>query len=311
MARLVDTVRGSPVLDVEFLLNPPINLSRPLVYRYRSGLLRGRFKKALREIAERNGELVPCTPTELPYLSVGDGLFPSFVQCDWPPGRTKPSELDDVLAALADQDRPLAVLIPESHGLFKRASWPSASRGCLVVEEPIVSSATLDAILSYLVRHDAPVFAEGLLGQNSFRDYFERLVAEPMAVAQIFPASSKSSTEWSCCMSTRPPACFRTKVPWPIRARPATSCCGRYENLSGRMIRPRCQTCSMASPLGFRAVEAVASWLMNLEGSHKIYSRWRAVRLVGAPAARRARRKIVQGTAIRWPPVWCYGRLFF
>lgn len=178
MARLVDTVRGGPVLDVEFLLNPPINLSRPLVYRYRSGLLRGRFKKALREIAERNGELVPCTPTELPYLSVGNGLFPSFVQCDWPAGRTKVSELDDVLAALTDQDRPLAVLIPECHGLFNRASWPSASRACLVVEEPIVSSVSLDAILSYLVRHDAPAFAEGLLGQRSFRDYFERLIAD-------------------------------------------------------------------------------------------------------------------------------------
>lgn len=178
MARLVDTVKGGLMLDVEFLLNPPVTLSRPLVYRYRSGLLRGRFKKALREIAERDGELVPCTPTELPYLSVGEGLFPSFVQCDWPAGRTKPSELDDVLATLTDQDRPLAVLIPESHGLFNRASWPSASHACLVVEEPIVSSATLDAILSYLVRHDAPVFAEGLLGQRSFRDYFERLVAD-------------------------------------------------------------------------------------------------------------------------------------
>jgi len=178
MARLVDTVKGDLMLDVEFLLNPPVTLSRPLVYRYRSGLLRGRFKKALREIAERDGELVPCTPNELPYLSVGEGLFPSFVQCDWPAGQTKPSELDDVLAALTDQDRPLAVLIPESHGLFNRASWPSASRACLFVEEPIVSSATLDAILSYLVRHDAPVFAEGLLGQRSFRDYFERLVAD-------------------------------------------------------------------------------------------------------------------------------------
>lgn len=178
MARVVDTVKGGLMLDVEFLLNPPVTLSQPLVYRYRSGFLRGRFKKALREIAERDGELVPCTPTELPYLSVGEGLFPSFVQCDWPAGRTKPSEFDDVLAALTDQDRPLAVLIPESHGLFNRASWPSASRACLVVEEPIVSSATLDAILSYLVRHDAPVFAEGLLGQRSFRDYFERLVAD-------------------------------------------------------------------------------------------------------------------------------------
>lgn len=178
MAWLVDTVRGAPMLDVEFLLNPPMSLSRPLVYRYRSGLLRGRFKSALRAIAERSGELVPCTPAELPYLSLGGGLFPSFVQCDWPAGRTKPSELDDALAALADQDRALAVLIPESHGLFNRASWPSVSRACLVVEEPIVSSATLDAILSYLVRHDAPAFAEDLLGQRSFGDYFERLVAD-------------------------------------------------------------------------------------------------------------------------------------
>lgn len=166
------------MLDVEFLLNPPSILSRPLVYRYRSGLLRGRFKKALRAIAERNGELVPCTPAELPYLSVGGGLFPSFVQCDWPAGRTKPSELDDALAALADQDRALAVLIPESHSLFNRAAWPSASRACLVVEEPIVSSVSLDAILSYFVRHEAPDFAKGLLGQRSFRDYFERLVAD-------------------------------------------------------------------------------------------------------------------------------------
>src|SRR4051812_21400005 len=178
MAWLVDTMIGALMLDVEFLLDPPLILSRPLVYRYRSGLLRGRFKKALRAIAERNGELVPCTPAELPYLSVGGGLFPSFVQCDWPAGRTKTPELDDALAALADQDRALAVLIPEGHGLFNRPAWPSASRACLVVEEPIVSSATLDAILSYFVRHEAPVFAEDLPGQRSFRDYFERLVAD-------------------------------------------------------------------------------------------------------------------------------------
>jgi DNA polymerase III delta prime subunit len=178
MAWLVDTLRGGAMLDVEFLLNPPIVLSRPLVYRYRSGLLRGQFKKALRAIAEREGELVQCTPTELPYLSISEGLFPSFAQCDWPAGRTKLSELDDVLAALTEEGRPLAVLIPENHGLFNRASWPSASRACLVVNEPTVSSATLDAILSYLVRHDAPVFAKGLLGQRPFRDYFERLVAD-------------------------------------------------------------------------------------------------------------------------------------
>lgn len=178
MAWLVDFMRADPMLDVEFLLNPPTSLSRPLVYRYRSGLLRGRMKRALRAIAERDGELVPCAPAELPYLSAGGALFSSLVQCDWPAGRSKMSELDDVLGALSDQDRSLALLIPENHGLFNRPSWPDASRACLVVEEPIVSGATVGAILNYFAVHEAPVFAEGLLGQSSFRGYFERLVAD-------------------------------------------------------------------------------------------------------------------------------------
>ena len=166
------------MLDVEFLLNPPASLSRPLVYRYRSGLLRGRMKRALRAIAERDGELVLCTPAELPYLSAGGALFSSLVQCDWPAGRSKMSEIDDALSALSDQDRPLALLIPESHGLFNRPSWPDASHACFVVDEPIVSGATVGPILNYFVIHEAPVFAEGLIGQSSFRSYFERLVAD-------------------------------------------------------------------------------------------------------------------------------------
>lgn len=135
------------------------------------------MKRALRAIAERDGELVPCAPAELPYLSAGGALFSSLIQCDWPAGRSKMSELDDVLRALSDQDRPLALLIPENHGLFNRPSWPDASHACLVLEEPIVSGATVGAILNYFVVHEAPVFAKGLLGQSSFRGYFEGLVA--------------------------------------------------------------------------------------------------------------------------------------
>lgn len=177
MAGLVDVVRAGPMLDVEFLLNPPVSLSRPLIYRYRTGLLRGPLKSALRAIAERNGELVSCTPAEFPYLSAGGELFPSLIQCDWPAGRTKVSELDGVLGALSIQDRPLALLVPESHGLFSRGLWPAVGRACFVVEEPIVSGATLSAILSYFVGQAMPDFAEGLLEQKPFRGYFERLVA--------------------------------------------------------------------------------------------------------------------------------------
>ncbi|AWO88409.2 MULTISPECIES: hypothetical protein [Bradyrhizobium] len=166
------------MLDVEFLQDLPATLAQPVVYRYRSGLLRGPLKRALLAIAERDGnEVVTCTPVELPYLSAADGLFPSFVLCDWPAGRSKISELDAVLAALTDRDRPLAVLVPESHVLFKRPSWPDAGRKCLVVEEPIVSSETLDAILEYLAR-DVTVGIDGLLDQKAFRDYFERFIAD-------------------------------------------------------------------------------------------------------------------------------------
>ena len=165
------------MLDVEFLLDPPPALGRPLVYRYRSGILRGPLKNALRAIVERDRiVLVPCRPRELPFYCAGGGLFSNVALCDWPTEQNAVSDLDAMLDLHDSQ--PVAVLIQAGHALFKRAWWPDVEQACLVIDEPTVELATTAPILKYLVHRSKLVPDNALLGQSAFRRHFDDLVSD-------------------------------------------------------------------------------------------------------------------------------------
>ena len=170
------------MLDVEFLLNPSSFLDRPLIYRYRSGILRARVKKIVRAIAERQGkELVQCSSAELPSFCAGGGLFPSMALCDLPApsnGRSDPNDIPG-LQALSDEGAEIAILfVEERHPLLKEPQWSIAARSCLIVEEPVVTTSTVAPVLEYLVRQSEFVRNPGLLDQGEFRSHFDDFVGE-------------------------------------------------------------------------------------------------------------------------------------
>src|SRR4051794_20306492 len=98
MARLVAGL-GMRMLDVEFLLDPPLSLDRPLIYRYRSGNLRTPVKKILHALAEQEDcVLVQREAVELPSFCAGGTLFPSAALCDLPAPSNGRSAPHDILA---------------------------------------------------------------------------------------------------------------------------------------------------------------------------------------------------------------------
>jgi hypothetical protein len=133
------------MLDVEYLLNPPAAI-RPLVYRYRSGILRAPMKKALREIAERDGGMVfDCSPSELPSFCAGGHLFSGIPICDWPVGQNAASGAETIsaLQAICIADcQPFALFVREGSALLRRPQWLDGEKACLVVEEPVVEPDT-------------------------------------------------------------------------------------------------------------------------------------------------------------------------
>jgi DNA polymerase III delta prime subunit len=174
------------MLDVEYLLNPPAAIERSLVYRYRSGVLRAPMKKALREIAERDGGMVfDCAPFELPSFCLGGGLFSGLPICDWPVGQGLVSGAETVAAlqaiSLADA-RPVALIIREGSALLRRPQWQDAEQACSVIEESVVGPDTLHSILNYLIRRSEFVRDDGLLSQAGFRRYFDDLIADQDAM---------------------------------------------------------------------------------------------------------------------------------
>lgn len=169
------------MFDVEFLLSPPAAIERSVVYRYRSGMLRGPLKSALRLVTEQDGStLFRCTPSELPAVCAGGGLFSSIGLCEWPAGQNGASQLEAALvlqAICAAGSQPVVVFLQEGHPLLKQARWPDVEQACLVIEEPVVLPATLASILEYLVRRSKVIADDALLGQAAFRRHFDDLVS--------------------------------------------------------------------------------------------------------------------------------------
>jgi DNA polymerase III delta prime subunit len=206
------------MLDVEYLLNPPAAVG-PLIYRYRSGILRAPMRKALTEMAERDGAVVfDCAPFELPSFRVGGGLLSAVPICDWPVGPNAVSGAEAIAAldAICITDgKPVVLFVREGSALFRRPQWLEAEKACLVVEEPIVGSDTLNSILEYLVHRTEFARNDGLLSQAEFRRYFDGLIADQVSIdlpclsqefnkAVLLHVDSKTGTfSWEGALGTR------------------------------------------------------------------------------------------------------------
>src|ERR1700738_4269265 len=107
----------SSILDVEFLRSP-LPLSRSLIYRFRTGVLRHNLFLALEQMAPIG--LQGCEPSALPQLMRGFGLFDFTYYCDLS-SKDHQSSVDvaNTLAALTEPgNRPVIVFAHERHGLF-------------------------------------------------------------------------------------------------------------------------------------------------------------------------------------------------
>jgi hypothetical protein len=185
------------MLDVEYILKP-LAVERPLVYCYRSGILRTPMKRAVKEVAEQDGDMVfDCAPDELPASCMGGGLFSGIRLCDWPAGQGAPS-VNKTIAALqglciAGEQR-IVLFVRKGSALLKRPEWLEVERSVFVVEEPAVGPDTLLPILECLINKSRFVRGDGLLRHAGFLRYFEDLIAdqEPMEMPQLVQEFNKA-----------------------------------------------------------------------------------------------------------------------
>lgn len=140
------------MLDVSFLAWPDV--SRPIIYRYRDGLLLSRVRRTIQEILEGNGGgFRATTPDTLLQSMKHPSLFDNYITYfEWPKNRSRTlgSLADGVLEELREaKSQGLFLFAPENANLFDSAEWPMAAEHCLVVEEAVVSAASLPEIMAY------------------------------------------------------------------------------------------------------------------------------------------------------------------
>ena len=140
------------VLDVSFLARPDI--SSPIIYRYRDGLLVPRVRQTVQEMLKRSGGGLRGATADTIVQSISDSsLFDEYITfCEWPKkrSRTLARLADGVLEVLcAGGSNGFILFAPENANLFDSGAWPRAAECCLVVEEAVVSAAWLPAIMKY------------------------------------------------------------------------------------------------------------------------------------------------------------------
>lgn len=187
-----------PRLDVDYLLEAcraglPA-LDRPVVYRYRSGILRPRLHAILEQSAARDSRTV--APAALPPPNgfdftgiIGSALF----RYDWPKRPTRGLTRMKLSSALNDLSNslphPSIHAVPHGSEVAQHAAWRKIEADVLVLEEPVVTRESLRPILAYLAATTDLASDVDLLAQPGFVKSFGELVearAELPAIMQAF-----------------------------------------------------------------------------------------------------------------------------
>ncbi|WP_245256985.1 hypothetical protein [Nitrobacter sp. Nb-311A] len=159
---------------------PPACLSRTVVYRYRTGMLRSAMIEALSQISGRGGNLIfDCSFGDLFSLSVGGGLFQGIGICDWPKeGLNATAErITATLEAISHQDgQPVILFVSSESTLPRHRLWSKVEEVSLLIHEPVVCSPALLPILKYLESRSALVPQRNLVRQREFLNYFEDII---------------------------------------------------------------------------------------------------------------------------------------
>jgi hypothetical protein len=164
------------MLDIDLLRDEP-TLEKPILYVYRSGVLRRRFKEFLEELSKRQGLiLTPCFPHEILTAGPPSGFFGEIYRlCDWPIGgqRVASESVEKVAHVLASGlATKIALLLPEANPLARHPFWAAIEERCCVVEEARVTPDTLMAYLRYFDEETDLAPPGSFLRQENFRDHF-------------------------------------------------------------------------------------------------------------------------------------------
>ena len=163
------------MLDVEYLLQRP-PLERSVVYRYRTGVLRPRFLAACAEAAANEECELASAVLGLDRVSLFAELVPVYDWAQAKRDKKRKSAFDAELKALAaGGEGPSVHLIPMPKDLSKQPSWPEIEEICCVIDEPIISPATLEPVLRYLEATTDLKQQPKLLAQTGFIESFDIL----------------------------------------------------------------------------------------------------------------------------------------
>jgi hypothetical protein len=175
---------GDAMLDVEYLL-APVWSDRPLVYCYRTGILRLQMKNALREIADRDATyLFGFEPRDIGLVS-HQSLFPGIAICDWSEENAPIASalIPEAQAALKTSEGcSIALFVRYDDALLAHPFWPETKTNCFLVEEPLVTSETLRLALKYLETTSDLIRSRSLVEQPEFQAYFTEIIEEQQSI---------------------------------------------------------------------------------------------------------------------------------
>ncbi|WP_398466618.1 hypothetical protein [Tardiphaga sp.] len=162
------------MFDVDFLLQGA-ELNRSLVYRYRTGILTPDTLSFVKELLARRGRFLSekTSGQSNSIRPLFDHAVPFYNWED--PRKYRSKTFASLLKSLGE---PTVIFASWKSGLFKHPDWQVVSPDCLVIDEPIVSSSTVDAVLRYL-DFKSPLATNGTFSARpDVKNYFARFSEE-------------------------------------------------------------------------------------------------------------------------------------
>ncbi len=174
------------VQDVGYLLathrTGAAALDRALVYRYRSGRLLRAMMDTLRCTAEQQGRILASGDLPLRPGFADGGLLNVLPVFRWSREAVRRlgfRECASSLRVLAEGTHgPSVHLVPHDSPVLRHSTWPTIEAGALVVEEPLITRASLPAALLYLAETSDLNVPPDIVGQRGFVESFADFIDE-------------------------------------------------------------------------------------------------------------------------------------
>lgn len=168
---------SASILDVDFLANLP-QIDRPLVYLYRSGVLRLKVRNVFERVAAQRGEsVVSCQPIELLQRLEGS-FFPSSLCCDWSeaPFDEEDPLFEPTLRSVANRKIADCLLfVPDGSSVRKTEAWSRMAENVLTVVEPAPTAEASSATVRYLNQFDGWNISESILEDEDLLEGLDEL----------------------------------------------------------------------------------------------------------------------------------------